>query len=309
MTGRVMTVLGPVNVESLGILDAHNHVWIDPPQGVAPGAPVLREFEAIAAELGDFRASGGAAQVDCQPAGCGRDGRRLRALSEVSGVHIVAITGAHLPRYYPPEAPIWQMNAEEAQEYFVREIQHGLEETREAEPVFPGLIKIAAQENLKSSPLELFEAAAQASRTTSIAIAIHSERGQAVEDILRFMVSAGADPARLIFCHVDKRPDIGLHRELASEGVLLEYDTFCRPKYHPKENLWPLIEALLRDGFSSRVALASDLADGSQWQRSGGGPGIARFASEIPARLASMEVDPEAMSALIGGNMAHRLAM
>jgi hypothetical protein len=46
-------------------------------------------------------------------------------------------------------------------------------------------------------------------------------------------------------CHVDKRPDVGLHRELARAGVLLGYDTFGRPKYNPDQGVWQLIPALV----------------------------------------------------------------
>jgi len=60
---------------------------------------------------------------------------------------------------------------------------------------------------------------------------------------------------------MDKRPDIGLHQELAHLGVLLEYDTFYRPKYNPSENLWPLIEKNGNTGHADRIALATDMAE------------------------------------------------
>ncbi len=308
MSSRVTTVTGPVAPERLGIADAHNHAWIDPPVGAPPAAPVLRDFEAIAAELADFRAAGGGAQIDCQPGGCGRNANCLRELSRRSGVLIVASTGFHLRHYYPPGAPLWALDAEQAAAYFLSEIETGLEETRGAAPVFPGQIKVAVQAAPAESPLHLLEAAAQASSASGLAISMHTERGQSVEAYLDFFVRHGLSPHRLVFCHVDKRPDVGLHRELAQAGVMLEYDTFYRPKYHPEENLWPLIAALVQAGLHTQVALATDLADGSLWQRIGGGPGIARFASEIPARLQALGLPPNTISGLVGGNIARRLA-
>lgn len=309
MSSRVITVTGPVEPDSLGITDAHNHAWIDPPVGAAPGAPVLRDYDAIAAELSDYRAAGGRTQVDCQPGGCGRDGNRLRALSLHSGVAIVASTGFHLRRYYPPQAAIWTMDTDRAAACFLAEIQDGLEETRGEQPVYPGLVKTAVHESLVESSLSLLEAAAQASQASGLAIAIHTERGQGVEDCLEFFVRQGLSSQRLIFCHVDKRPDIGLHRELAQAGALLEYDTFYRPKYQPEKHLWPLIRAMVQAGWHTQVALATDLADGSLWQRIGDGPGIARFASEIPARLESLGIGAQVISALTGGNIARQLAI
>ena len=309
MKQRVITVTGPVEPASLGITDAHNHLWIDPPAGAAPGSPALREYDAIATELGDFRAAGGGAQVDCQPGGCGRDGNRLRALSIHSGVRIIACTGFHLRRYYPPEAALWRMEADQAAAVFLTEINTGLEEARGPEPVYPGLIKTAVSEKLADSPTCLLEAAIHASQTSGLAIAVHTERGQGVEDYLRFFTLHGLPLERLIFCHMDKRPEVGLHRELAQAGVLLEYDTFYRPKYEPEKHLWPLILALVEAGLHTSVALATDLADGHLWQRIGGGPGIASFAREIPARLKSLGVDPAVNAALTGGNVANRLVV
>lgn len=309
MSGRVITVTGPVEPSSLGITDAHNHVWIDPPVGAAPDVPALREYDAIAAELNDYCTAGGGAQVDCQPGGCGRDGDRLRALSIHSRVFIVASTGFHLQRYYPPDAAIWMMNADQVAAFFLAEIRDGLEETRGEQPVYPGLIKIAVYGTPLESPMSLVEAAGQVSKASGLAIAMHTERGQGVEHYLEFFVRQGLSPRRLIFCHVDKRPDFGLHRELAQAGALLEYDTFYRPKYHPEKYLWPLIDAMVQAGLQTQVALATDLADARLWQHIGCGPGIARFASEIPARLRALDINEEAISGLIGGNIARQLAI
>ncbi len=309
MSDHVITVTGPVEPEQLGITDAHNHAWIDPPIGAAPGVPVLCDFEAIAAELSDYYEVGGRTQIDCQPGGCGRDGNRLRDLSLHSKVSIVASTGYHLQRYYPPLASIWEMDTDQATAYFLAEIQQGMEETRGEQPVYPGQIKIAVHESLPESPVHLLKAALEASKESGLAISVHTERGQGVEDFLNWFIQEGLSPQRLIFCHVDKRPDRGLHRQLARAGVLLEYDTFYRPKYHPEEYLWPLIQEMAKDGLSTNIALATDMADGGLWKRIGGGPGIARFASEIPSRLKSLEINDDMISALTGGNIAHRLAI
>jgi len=93
-TGHIVTVLGPV--ASLGIADAHNHLYIGRVPGAPDDAPALTDSEGVARELIRFRAMGGGGVVDCQPGGCGRDGRVLRALSVRTGVAVVAATGFHL---------------------------------------------------------------------------------------------------------------------------------------------------------------------------------------------------------------------
>src|SRR5512133_2560801 len=93
--GQVLSVTGPVDPVRLGVTDAHNHLWIDPVAGSAPGSPVLNNPAAILEELRAYRAAGGGAIVDCQPGGCGRNGAALFELSRDSGVTVVACTGFH----------------------------------------------------------------------------------------------------------------------------------------------------------------------------------------------------------------------
>ncbi|KAA3644706.1 MAG: hypothetical protein DWQ07_14945 [Chloroflexi bacterium] len=310
MDKKVITVLGPVAPDEMGITDAHNHVWISPVNSPAADAPMLNQQDAILAELKDYREAGGGGQIDCQPFGCGRDGRKLRYLSEQSGVKIVANTGFHLQQYYPPDSAIWQMDTQRAADLFLSEIREGLTETREDEaPVFPGLIKIAVRESIEASPVHLIEAAVQASLESSLTIEMHTEKGQAVEDFVALFAKLRLPPERLVICHIDKRPDHGLHKELAQAGYMLEYDTFFRPKYAPENKLWALIDAMVEAGLGHALALATDLADGSLWARVGGGPGIAAFVTDVKQRLEELAYSEEYIQAMMGGNIANRLAV
>jgi 5-phospho-D-xylono-1,4-lactonase len=307
----VNTVLGPVPPRALGITDAHSHLYIGPVDGGAAGAPVLTDIGAVARELDAFRAAGGGAIIDCQPGiDCGRDGRVLRNLSERTGIRVVAATGFHRRLYYPPDTPLFNMTATQAADYFHHEIRAGLVETRDTRHrVYPGFIKIAAEASLGDSPLALFEAAAAVSRESGYAIEMHTERGAAVEDFLAFFGGQGISPQRLVFCHVDKRPDFGLHRELARAGVMLEYDTFYRPKYRPDETVWPLLREMAAAGLAGQVALATDMAEPALWSEIGGGPGMAGIFSLIKPRLEQMGLPEETIAGLLGGNIAGRLAV
>jgi 5-phospho-D-xylono-1,4-lactonase len=307
----VTTVLGPVPPRALGVTDAHSHLFIGPVVGGAPGAPILADVEAVNRELEAFRAMGGGAIIDCQPGfDCGRDGQVLRNLSERTGILVVAATGFHRRLYYPPDTALFKLTAEQAADQFRAEINDGLAETRDIrQHVWPGFIKIAAETTLDDSPLALFEAAAAVCRETGYAIEMHTERGAAVEDFLAFFGGQGVSPRRLVFCHVDKRPDIGLHRELARAGVMLEYDTFYRPKYRPDETVWPLLREMTAAGLAGQAALATDMADPMLWAEIGGGPGLAGIFSLIKPRLEQMGLPEETITGLLGGNIAGRLAV
>ncbi|MDP3183705.1 MAG: hypothetical protein Q8M58_00365 [Anaerolineales bacterium] len=152
------------------------------------------------------------------------------------------------------------------------------------------------------------EAAAEASRQTGSAIQVHTEKGQDAEKILEFFVGRGVPAERLVLCHMDKRPDFGLHSELARAGALLEYDTFFRPKYDPEHTLWPLLEQMVAGGWARSLALAGDLADARDWRVHGGRYGLSGLLTHVLPRLRQMGLPEYEISHLMGENIAQRLA-
>ena len=153
-------------------------------------------------------------------------------------------------------------------------------------------------------PAALWEAAAAASRDTGVALLAHTEAGVAAEQIVIRLLGYGAAADRLVICHIDKRPDFGLHRELAQAGILLEYDTFFRPKYDPERNVWPLLQRMAAAGLAGQVAIGTDLAGTTFWQEIG----PARLPGEIVTRLQALGFAAPTVRGLTGSNIAGRLA-
>jgi len=307
--GQVMSVTGPVDPASLGVTDAHNHLWIEAVQGGAPASPVLTGRDAILGELVEYRQAGGAAIVDCQPGGCGRNGTALFELSQGSGVIVIACTGFHRRVYYAPGWWLWEAGSGQAARYFVDEIKVGLRETlASGRPAQAGFIKVACEATVRDTPRSALQGAALAAVETGACVEVHTEKGADAEAILDFFTRSGVRPAQLVLCHMDKAPDFGLQRALAQAGVLLEYDTFYRPKYSPERGVWPLIEQMVAAGYAGAVALATDMAEASLWRCFGGGPGLAGLLTLIRPRLQNIGLSPSAIQQLSGGNIARRLA-
>lgn len=310
VTRSLVTVTGPLAPNQASITDAHNHLWIEPVLGAGAGAPVLNSRGPIVSELKDYRRAGGRTIVDCQPRGSGRDGRMLMELADASGVHIIAATGYHLQRYYPSDFWLFDASAEEASEFFVGELMLSLEETRAMyQTARAGFIKMACEKTVRASSQSLMEAVAIAASETGAAVEIHTERGADAENIVSTMVRFGLAPQRIVLCHMDKLPDFALHRALAERGVMLEYDTFYRPKYQPEENVWPLLERMIAANLWGQVAVATDMAEPKMWSRMGGGPGLAGLITQIQPRLERLGTAREVVEGLIGGNIARRLAL
>jgi len=305
----VITVQGPVPYESLGITDAHNHLWINPVSGADPSAPVLNQFDPILKELIEYRKKGGETLLDCQPAGCGRDGNQLLALSKASSVNLIACTGFHRKKYYPRDYWLWGASAQAVCDFLCSELEQGLSETLQTpSPVKAGFMKIAIEACWADCPKAALEGAASAAFRSKALIEIHTEKGLLAEKACVYFTDLGVLPEQLVFCHMDKRPDIGLHQELARLGILLEYDTFYRPKYNPTENLWPLIEQMVNAGHSNRIALATDMAEAELYYFIGGGAGLSSLPGEIQDQLTAKGFPETARKQMLGGNIARRLA-
>ncbi len=300
------TVTGPVPVEAVGLADGHAHVWIAPQDGVAPDVRIeLHDYDRIEAELRDFRALGGTLLIDCQPGGAGRDTTKLAALSRATGLHITATTGFHRRMYYPPDDWLWSATEDEAAAYFVEELTVGTRES--GGTIRATTIKIGYEGTLEGQTRVLMEAVAEAARQTGVLVLFHTEAGRNVEALLPFFSERGVRPTRLYLCHVDKRPDLGLHRELAQAGVLLGYDTFARPKYNPEQGVWKLLPALAAEGLGKHIAICLDLAFPEQWQHYGGGPGLQFLPTQVLPRLRAEGIDEATMARLTGGNIARYL--
>jgi phosphotriesterase-related protein len=304
-----MTVQGPVPYTALGLTDAHNHVWISQVPGSAPDSPVLDRFDEMVSELVEYRQAGGRSLLDCQPCGCGRDANQLLALATASNVRLVACTGFHRQKYYAPDYWLWSAEAEQVAEFLCSEMKQGLTETlRTASPVRAGFIKIALESTWAKCPQAALEGAAAAALESRALIEIHTEKGALAEKTCVYFMDHGIWPRQLVLCHMDKRPDIGLHKELARLDVLLEYDTFYRPKYDPSNNVWPLLETMVEAGFADRVALATDLAEARLYHFLGGGPGLHGLPGEIAAKLNQKGFPEGACAQMLGDNIARRLA-
>ena len=191
----------------------------------------------------------------------------------------------------------------------IAEYQVGLEEwTGHKDRPRAGFIKIALEADWKDTPQAAVEAAAVAAHETGALLEIHTEKGQLAEKAALYFTDQGVEPQQLVLCHMDKRPDFSLHAELSRFGVLLEYDTFFRPKYQPEVNVWPLIRTMVNAGLSEHIALATDMAEAELYKSIGNGPGLASLPGVIQTRLDEMGIPLKSIQEMLGGNIARRLA-
>jgi 5-phospho-D-xylono-1,4-lactonase len=296
MTGTpadfVRTVLGDISAKELGVCYAHEHIVIGPGFTTHENPEfLLNSVECGTEELRAFHNAGGRGMVDSMPCDCGRDVRKLAAISQASGVHIVCPTGLHLEKYYPPGH--WGGVYSEAllAKLFVEDITVGVDAHDYAGPCIArtphraGVIKVASGlDRMSDHERRIFTAAAEAHRVTGCPILTHTEQGSAGLEQVELFRREGVDLRHVCLSHTDRRPDVGYHRELLATGVSLEYDSGFRWKPGPTNPTLDLIGQLLPD-FPDQIMLGMDAARRGYWKSYGGAPGLNFLLTEFRARM------------------------
>ena len=300
----IMTVVGPMDATKLGHIQPHEHLYVaDTP--AAREHPELRiDDEARSAdELRGYRALGGGAVVDCQPGGAGRDLFALRRISRASGVPIVAVTGYHMPAFYPREHWRFSDGAEALRDRFLMELTQGVRERPDSEPVFPGAVKAAIGGEGPAGRFETcLRAAARAAAGAGVPLILHTERGAGAVEAVALCAEEGLDPSRVAVCHADRQAsDYSVHEAIARTGAYLEYDTVARPKYHDEPSEIALIRHMLSRGYADRLLLSLDTT-AARLQSYGGAPGLGYILRDFLPMLSRAGVSPSEIETMTRAN-------
>jgi 5-phospho-D-xylono-1,4-lactonase len=277
----VRTVLGDISSQQMGLTYSHEHVVIEESfPTMANKDFILNDVVKISEELKEFYKCGGRTLVDTMPADCGRNVLKLVQVSKISGVHIIAPTGIHLQKYYPPNHWQYYLPEDELTELLVKDITEGIDEFDYGCPVVKrsahkaGLIKLATGEGaFTEHEKKIFRCVVAAHKRTGAPILTHTSNGkQAVEQVELFL-KLGADIKHIVLSHVDRNKDLGYHKLLMQTGVYVEYDSHFRRKNEDDNWTYILLEKLLPD-FADQITVGMDMARNTYWQSYGGAPGL-----------------------------------
>lgn len=273
----VRTVLGDVRSEELGVCDAHDHLFLSSPQ--LPGQE-LNDASAARAELDAFRAAGGSAVVQWTPYGMGRRAADLPPLSRAAGVHLVCATGMHQAAHYAPEL-LDEVRGKLA-DVFVSELTVGIGTSG----VRAGLVKVAGGFHaLDAHARWTMTAAAEAHHATDAPIAVHLEAGTGALDVLDLLCAElGVPPHRVILGHLNRSPDLLVHREAAASGCWLAFDGPSRAHHATDWRMPDAVLALAEAGYGHRLLLGGDTVVAGA-RSVDGGPGMPYLLRRVRPRL------------------------
>jgi 5-phospho-D-xylono-1,4-lactonase len=272
----IRTVLGDIAPEALGVCDAHDHLFLRIP--AFPGEE-LDDPAAAAAELAGYRALGGAALAQWTPFGMGRMAARLPDLSRTADVHVIAATGLHQAAHYDRHL-LDRLRAGGLGAFFTAELTEGM--LAGDDPDGPrvaakaGMVKVAGMfHGLDGHTREVMAAAAQAHHATGAPIGIHHEAGTAAVDVLALLHGVlGVPVTSILLGHLNRFPDPGIHRELASSGAFLAFDGPSKAHHGTDWRLLESLESLAAAGHTGQILLGGDTTTASARATTGGAPGL-----------------------------------
>ena len=264
---RIVTVTGEVSPSELGFCQCHEHILMAKGKSFEINATLCIDDPAKSEEeVLSYKAAGGEAIVEAQPVGCGRMADGLKTISEKTGVKIISSTGFHKMLFYPDNHWIMKMTAGQLENLFVTELTEGMYIDPDMElpqrqiAARAGQIKTAYDvEGLTDRYQVLFRGAAAAAKKTGAPMMIHIENGTDPRPLLVFLKEEGVNPKQLIFCHMDRAcKDVEWHKEIASSGAYLEYDTIGRFKYHSDEREIEIMKEMIAAGYEDQLLFSLD---------------------------------------------------
>lgn len=247
----ITTVTGPIDSADLGVTSTHEHIvndvtswwkastsrgW-DPEEYAAHpvtmdilwdlkhdpfgNQPNLRldDDELAIEEVGRFARLGGATIVDATGLGLGRDLRRLRHVSQQTGIQIIAGTGFYLDAAQP--AHVKGLAPTEIAEILIEDITSGEDGIR------PGIIgEIGVNADFTPAERASLEGAFIAQRETHLPVQVHLPAWfRRAGEVLDIAETHGVDPAHVVLCHLGPSgADLDYQEELLRRGAWVQYD-------------------------------------------------------------------------------------
>jgi len=306
---KVMTVVGTIRPEELGITQIHEHICVDlrcnSPQcpGNVQGSSqeqrvdasnidilhqdpyaisdnlVLDDEDLAVQELSRFKGAGGNTVVEMSNTGIGRDAQFLRRVAKGTGLNIIMSCGYYVAKCHPKS--VETMTVEEIAEQMLAEVLEGADGT----DIKAGIIgEIGTSEEILPQERRVLIASATVHKKTGLSIAVHlcPGAGHAFE-VLDILENEGVDPSRIILLHLEdslSQPSFLSDCEaVAKRGAYFGFFAFGHVYSNPRWSIPPTTDddrirvllTLVEKGFISQILLSCDVCFKMNLFKYGGG--------------------------------------
>jgi phosphotriesterase-related protein len=294
-SGKVMTVLGQIPVEEMGVTLMHEHLLLDASSwwkrpccaaeiGMAE-RPIdvsmlgdlrmnpflnrdnceLVDADVAIDELMRFADLGGRTVVDPTNLGIGRDPAALQKISRRTGLHVVMGAGFYLEPSHPDY--VRGMSVDDIATAIARDCGGVPDDMPIAAAGIIGEIGIS--KDFTAEEEKVLRGAAGASRLSGVPLSIHlpgwERHGHRVLDTIE---AEGGDLRHTILCHMNPSlADPGYQKGIADRGAFLEYDMIGMDFFYADQEAQSpcdeenaaAIAALIADGYLDAVLISQDV--------------------------------------------------
>jgi len=285
---KAMTLLGPVEADSLGHILPHEHIFSQLPQFGKPTYPELDdkkvtidilgklrrdiwtckdnlrldEEEVMLSEVASFKANGGGTIVDVTTIGLNRNIQKVIKIANETGVNIIAGTGYYVKEGHPKELSM--MTVDQIYKIMVKELTEGIDNTTSK----AGIIGEIGVSCMHPDEEKVLRAAARAHKETGAPISVHQFAGKKeLPQIDAILKEEGVSPDKVILCHMCS-VDSELRIWAADRGYYIEIDSFGNEYYTnaiagiaPRDpDRIKMVKELIGRGYLNQILLSNDIA-------------------------------------------------
>ena len=298
MTGEIISVLGPIAPDDMGITQTHEHLLIDAYEQYGGYEWVIDDERTVVEEVGEFTSRGGRTICDVTTDDIGRNPEGLARIARAAGINVIMGCGWYREYAYPPI--VAERTSRELAEVLVREIEEGVGDTG-VRAGFIGEIG-TGRHHVKPAEERVFRAAALAHQRTGVAITTHTTRwGTLALEQIAMLEEFGADLSKVIIGHLGDRRGVEHLLPIAEKGVWLEVDNIGYIDYQPEWVRADNVAALVSEGFTDRILLSEDICT-LQHLKYQGGKGYGYLLETFIPMLHERDVSEEAVQAMLVGN-------
>jgi len=343
---RVVTVLGEIKPDALGVTLAHEHLLLDlrnqyaepaDPErkrfGLRPVGPetvetvrrdpyalrdnlILDDVECAVAEVERFRDAGGRTIVDCTSRGLSPRPDALAEISRQTGVHVVTGCGYYTQDTHP--ADMAERSVEQIADEIVRDLTVGIDDTG----IRAGVIgELGTSATIRPQEEKVLRVAAKAFARAPRAIYVHTYPwGKEGAAAARLLIDAGVDPARIVICHIDVTFNLAYLREMLALGVVIEFDNFGKEfepdapdggfaggRFASDAERVQVVKQCLERGFGAQLLVTTDICLKCMLHAHGGA-GYAHILQNVMPMMREAGITQSAIDRLLTENPRRVLA-
>lgn len=301
---HVMTLLGPIAPEELGICLPHVHLMRELPDAYGLDAQ-LTDQDAAEAEVEAFVSMNGRSLVECSTPDAGR---MIAPLLEIAGwvpAHLIGVTGrtAHNFASRMPDC----LDRDALVQEFLTDLTVGMDGTSAQ----AGVLKVGTSaEGITAVEQAAIEAVAQVHRQTGVPITSHTENTRVALAMLDTLAHQGVDPGRVIVGHVDldERP-LDEHLEIARTGAYLQFDQIGKSDDYTDQQRATRVVELIEAGYRDQMLLSLDYGRRSLMTGYDGSPGLSYLSEWFMVLLMENGLDAMTIRSLVIDNPARALTI